>query len=553
MVGWPRVNSYGFWNYNELHYTWEVGWTHKRYWINHEYGLAAGPWLMYLRSGERKYLRFAERHSRHIMDVDTIHYRPKMPQRVGGTHTWNVKRHWGSIPALSHMAAEYALYHYYVTGDVRGLDVAREHADFALSWVKSVGPYLRPTPRRPVRMNRTWHNTVRILIAVYEATWDPQYRDGLNEIVDAMLDNNLPRNVIHGSHYLSKAFAPYCELTQDARVKNVFALIADRYRRIPRLPGPSTYSYSLMAYAYDLTGGRRFLEHGADALRVMVNSVNRDPKDPYRRGEAGGWWSATFFFQQVPLLMGSMSRAGLTLNDLRMPRHVFHMRGPRQEFVMLEEKDREWGFALSKLGSHASKGVATVTLLDPKGRVVAQRKISRSTASNLYPFRIPQDGVKGVYRVAIDDAPQTGESVYSCSQWEIAWGPRKIMMRLFPANLIRTTGSHEFAWRYYFLVPEKTETFSASLAICVRGTYGARVFDPAGKVRGQAWWQGYSHVNGQRRIAIGKEAPVEPGVWSVGVKVYRGARLELEGVPTYVAARPDAVFLARETKVALVR
>lgn len=483
IVGWPKQHSYGFWNFIDLHYSWEIRWKRKRYWFNNEYGAAQGPWLMYLRSGDRKYLRFAERHTRHIMDVDTIHYRPQDPGKVGGQHVHNFKQHWAAVPNMGHTFLEYALYHYYVTGDVRGLDVAREHGQYVLDWWART----KPNVRRPIeRMDRFWHNPIRALVPIYEATWDERYRAAYEEIVETVLSSDMLRHCSHVGHYTAKAHSRYCEATHDARLKNVFVQIAERYHRRFGVPATSIYAYELLSYAYELTGDERFLQRGADALRVAISTVNRDPHDLYRRGEGGGWWSSSLYFQQVPFLIGAMQRAGLALDQLRMPRHIFHMRSTKPEFVMLEETDRDWELVLSKYGGRGD-GVATVSLLNPSGKTVDRREVNRAIASNVYVFRVPRDGVSGVYRLEIDEGVGANGKPMSCSLWQIARGPKKTMARLSPDGAIRAMGSHEWGWRYYFWVPPRTKELTARLRLLVRGMYGGRVFDPSGAVRGEVW------------------------------------------------------------------
>ena len=179
----------------------------------------------------------------------------------------------------------------------------------------------------------------------------------------------------------------------------------------------------------------------------------------------------------------------------------------------------------------------------PAGGLIERREVNRKTQEGLYLFRVPKDGMTGIYRVEIDDG--ASDSAFGYSQWEIERGPQKVMARLPKEGGIYTTGSHSFGWRYYFHVPEGTKEFSAKLTITVRGAYGGRVFDPAGNVRREAWWTGWEQTQNQRRITISDEKGLPPGIWSIGCKFYRGARLELEGIPPYVASRPDAAFEAR--------
>jgi hypothetical protein len=83
LFGW-----YGEWVHGGIPNRWrpeEYRWADfGRYaWILNEEDIADGPWLCYLRSGDRKYLKFAESNTRHLMEVGTIRWNPTWPQYVG--------------------------------------------------------------------------------------------------------------------------------------------------------------------------------------------------------------------------------------------------------------------------------------------------------------------------------------------------------------------------------------------------------------------------------------------------------------------------------------
>lgn len=83
LFGW-----YGEWVYGGIPNLWrqeEYRWLEfGRYaWILNEEDIVDGPWLCYLRSGDRKYLKFAESNTRHLMEVGTIRWNPTWPTYVG--------------------------------------------------------------------------------------------------------------------------------------------------------------------------------------------------------------------------------------------------------------------------------------------------------------------------------------------------------------------------------------------------------------------------------------------------------------------------------------
>jgi len=98
-------------------------------WLNNDGDLVQSLFLHYLRSGDRRVLRMAEAMARHVMDVDTCHFDPDEPARVGGAHRHD-QQHWGSILVSCGAAFHGCLDLYLLTGDARALDVAREYGSY---------------------------------------------------------------------------------------------------------------------------------------------------------------------------------------------------------------------------------------------------------------------------------------------------------------------------------------------------------------------------------------------------------------------------------------
>jgi hypothetical protein len=115
LFGW-----YGEWvhggipNYwREAEYRWlDFG----RYaWILNEEDIVDAPWLCFFRSGDRKYLKFAESNTRHLMEVGTIRWNPTWPQFVGLS-----RRHheclWLSSGDYGHSMLDPFVDYYHATG-----------------------------------------------------------------------------------------------------------------------------------------------------------------------------------------------------------------------------------------------------------------------------------------------------------------------------------------------------------------------------------------------------------------------------------------------------
>jgi len=228
------------------------------------------------------------------------------------------------------------------------------------------------------------------------------------------------------------------------------------------------------------------------------------------------------------------------MDELRLPRQVFHMRCRKPEFLVCEDSDRDWNMALSAWPWTARQGLSSISVFGPRGKLVERREVNRGAALNYYLLRVPKDGLSGVYRIEIDDGE--GAGCYGHSQWQVESGPQKVMARLPSDGAIASTGSHEFGWRFYFHVPKGTKEFTVKLSVVIRGTYCGRVFDPSGSLRGHASWTGHPIPTHQRVLRIADDRGLAPGVWSLAFKAYRALRIELEGIPPYVAARPEGAF-----------
>ena len=153
----------------------EVVYTYSGYRRGYDigYGRTMVPWLLYLRSGDRRYLDHAIANSRHMMDIRTIHWESpdlnRYPVRRGVTRgeyaTWALDC--GDAVLASGLKKnnwiEYLLLDYYTTGYERAFDVAREIMEaihdrgWRAGYVATVALY----------------NANALLM--YRATWDPRY------------------------------------------------------------------------------------------------------------------------------------------------------------------------------------------------------------------------------------------------------------------------------------------------------------------------------------------------------------------------------------------
>lgn len=184
------ARDYGMWNFLDFHSD-NSGFTNGRWglnrvWNNGHHGTARLPWYLYVRSGDPHYLQLARRVARHVMNVDVVHYvtpdydlfadckRPSWPNL---DHTrgamYHVKgfQHWGgdNVVAGHPINYDFMLWDYYLNGNHRALEVAKEWAE----GIKQLAPH--------GYSDREGTMTLAELTEMYQATWDV----GLLDILDA--------------------------------------------------------------------------------------------------------------------------------------------------------------------------------------------------------------------------------------------------------------------------------------------------------------------------------------------------------------------------------
>ncbi|HRU07211.1 MAG TPA: hypothetical protein P5137_15705, partial [Candidatus Brocadiia bacterium] len=143
---------YGCMNWGDLHSRWDrekKQWSNYRYWLNNETTgdcTTISMWLQYVRTADRRYFRFPEARTSHLMDVDTCHYSVNQPPRfdavypaddvniVGAQHR-HAGQHWTGSTVLHHTVYDDILMYYHLTGRERALDVMREAALSMLGYV----------------------------------------------------------------------------------------------------------------------------------------------------------------------------------------------------------------------------------------------------------------------------------------------------------------------------------------------------------------------------------------------------------------------------------
>lgn len=198
--------DYGTFNFGDLQYDWYPDpstpghFLASRYWLNQGKGWSTVPWLLYLRSGDRKYLENGEAHARHLMDVDTCHETDLDLLKFKGGVLQYHPIHFGTqtYPSAFLAESEYLGLYYHLTGYERAKEIIGERVEALLtesridavdrgySWspqqmLNSLSSKTEMNPFGnddwPVRFNREHYRTLGELAILYEETGNDDLKD----------------------------------------------------------------------------------------------------------------------------------------------------------------------------------------------------------------------------------------------------------------------------------------------------------------------------------------------------------------------------------------
>ncbi len=210
----PAEGDYGVWNHGDLQYDWKpintADQSHHRldrYWMNHGKGWNVLPWLLFLRSGERRYFEQAEAHSRHLMDVDTCHVTNVSELKFRGGTSGYQPVHFGAHtnPAYFHSDSQYLGVYARLAGYERADDVLQERVEAVTTTFEDEvsvndvedllealatdytygGEHAGDVALAETRFNREHYGTLGDLAVLWEETGDADVR----ALADRFLDH----------------------------------------------------------------------------------------------------------------------------------------------------------------------------------------------------------------------------------------------------------------------------------------------------------------------------------------------------------------------------
>ena len=370
---------YGFFDWGDVLVAWEESTGDWRFrgrwgWCNSEWDPRHGVWIQYARSGDGRWFRLGEAMTRHSMDVDTCHYHPLRPYMVGGCFRHSID-HFGDEPCASHTFIDNWIDYYYLTGDLRTLEVLGEAGEFFLRYRWSEDP-------RFSFSLRSIANVLRGLLYLWELTGEARFKQRAEEVFEAIArgqnddgswhkrfqvstPDRLPdqgpysmategttlsvemgtaapftpaeRRALGGSSAGGTQVLPYAEQKGYQTHYLMVGLellhrltgrddVAQCYRRAVDwfCGGPGVFDAEMawkqryggvlcrhLGYAYRLTGEQGYLEVGRHLLARLARSQDWSD-DPKKRGAVGlSPMYLSLLFFGVPYLLGALQEAGL--------------------------------------------------------------------------------------------------------------------------------------------------------------------------------------------------------------------------------------------------
>jgi hypothetical protein len=271
------MHDFGMWNFGDRHSRWDPGKKRvpvNRTWANHHHGNPRTNWLLYLRSGDTKYLTAARRQAMHLMDVDICHYATpeyeakgypvgKIP---GALCDYKGLVHWHSGNRLYdyNNLNDYLFFDYYLTGYRRAVDVARETAD-------SVARFPRGG-----NSGRDGEGPVASLSFLYEATWDARLLPQIETYVDVLLksqtgaDHELGPGAFTGWAGYAPWLPRYIHLSRDPAAMKSLERWCD-FVSANAFYGSGGAMWHDLAEGYRLFGKRAYLEKGVAEMQLMLS------------------------------------------------------------------------------------------------------------------------------------------------------------------------------------------------------------------------------------------------------------------------------------------
>lgn len=376
---------YGHWDYGTVHnvinirdYKWLLVGRYAN--IGNEEDIVQAPWLLYFRSGDRRYLKLAESWTRHLMEVQSIRWHNTYPQTAGMSRRHHYTPWMGDGDFGHTMLCQYLEY-YHATGYRPAWQMALMTAE---------------------AMANTWDGTWRYIsnpiignTRMYLETGDEKYRKVADRVWRDLCD--FDRNDWWGASHGARMACWYAPLNENCmKAWKEWSKEGVPNKKIGEYPYPFRNVDALAAMG-DLSGDSWFahqarLEFDSARSKGMING-----NSPIYRG-------------YIPYTMNTQSIMGLcrTLatgkgqiaksNEL-FPAGLYNLGDTLKKVIIKEDKDQSFKIRVSGNNEKVFKVIAP----DGKPAKFAIKEICKTEAgtktSGFYEITVDPDGQTGIYQM----------------------------------------------------------------------------------------------------------------------------------------------------------
>jgi hypothetical protein len=525
------------------------------------------PWLLFARSGNRKFADYALRHGQWCADIGFCHYSTPALERDGvdgkirggqcdykGIVPWS---RGGRVMDYNSMA-DFLLWMTCFSGDRRPLEVAAE-------WGQCVKQRFRPV------VGRNAAGTLDTLLTLYETTWDMDYRELAERQFLAIADREfLPSGHFrHGPWYdYAPWLAHYHRFTGSRRAADVAVAWSYRLLRDCWLGnddegvdtkfvyGMGYPLYDVFRIAFEATGDRRLLDFAAGCSLLPALSTVSAPGTPfhgfdtYATASHGGYYTQTVPYVLPTLREHGHDRALFPPWNLHARRIQFFVRVPDGDLPELRVR------ILPPADHQAAAGGVQVKLMSDLGTVVGPLPLEIERR----PVRPPTEG-----------EAKEGENDHGFEEFGRITIPPEMRGSTVAVVLAYPRGEGEIGIRAPIQTDRPTELvyawergmrFGRGSAIYFQPARGARdvairananflarphmiaLLDAADQLLAIRQWQPMAAANTTViQAPLSPEAQRDLVCCLQGLTTHLGIEPESPGIPRYFADRPERFFV----------
>jgi hypothetical protein len=381
------------------------------------YGWSTYAPAMYHRTGDRRYLRYAQDYTHYSADrAFCYHDNPATGDFEGGEYHYdNSEIGWLGGPewASNLQGKEDAVYLYWMTGERRMLDAVLMWAEMTEryeagrisrdpkgGWFKGLekdGPY--------GNLRRNLGALLQRWTALYVATWDPRWKARADRIAETFRAVDFSRDTMedyrgylqyHTSWALEGLYW-YHQVTGDARIREVLLEMCNQAMRRGlgfAKGGAESGSLNFYSFGYLLSGDASFLRVGR---QIVLQSLH--PWVGPQSLDTSGKWTV----QTLPRFLGAFMKASPEFLAANLPTHE------RGLMVCVPQECRIY-FLETRDGpvrvDFASRWGGRYVLYGPDGAACAtvEPDYAKSLRSRI---ELPPDGKTGVYRLVCEEVSKT--------------------------------------------------------------------------------------------------------------------------------------------------